>query len=191
MMDQHTETPTTAAKVYTAADLWLPATVEGLPQPGMAVTLSGSCVVIDRIHRVSDADLILSDVGLVSRSRVIIPLDDATKPGGPFSPNKPAITRTAVGIGVIVFLGIAVGLSFIDDRIKSAWDVESFIGANLLGIIPDLTSMKDEEKYTLLLENKQAPGGGGLSQCLQLGQNSLQTGFPQIHFDHQHDSRRR
>lgn len=86
------------------------------------------------------------------------PLDDATKPGGPFSPNKPAITRTAVGIGVIVFLGIAVGLSFIDDRIKSAWDVESFIGANLLGIIPDLTSMKDEEKYTLLLENKQAPG---------------------------------
>ena len=79
-------------------------------------------------------------------------------PGGPFSPNKTAITRTAVGIGVLVFLGIAVGLSFIDDRIKSAWDVESFIGANLLGIIPDLSNMKDEEKYTLLLENKQAPG---------------------------------
>lgn len=86
------------------------------------------------------------------------PLDDATMPGGPFSPNKTAITRTAVGIGVLVFLGIAVGLSFIDDRIKSAWDVESFIGANLLGIIPDLSDMKDEEKYTLLLENKQAPG---------------------------------
>lgn len=86
------------------------------------------------------------------------PLDDATLPGGPFSPNKSAITRTAVGIGVLVFLGIAVGLSFIDDRIKSAWDVEAFIGANLLGIIPDLAAMKDEEKYTLLLENKQAPG---------------------------------
>jgi succinoglycan biosynthesis transport protein ExoP len=86
------------------------------------------------------------------------PLDEATIAGGPSSPNKSAITRTAVGIGVLVFLGIAVGLSFIDDRIKSAWDVESFIGANLLGIIPDLTSMKDEEKYTLLLGNKQAPG---------------------------------
>ncbi len=86
------------------------------------------------------------------------PLDDATMPGGPFSPNKSAITRTAIGIGVLVFLGIAVGLSFVDDRIKSAWDVESFIGANLLGIIPDLSAMKDEEKYTLLLENKQAPG---------------------------------
>ena len=86
------------------------------------------------------------------------PLDDATIPGGPISPNKSAITRTAIGIGVLVFLGVAVGLSFIDDRIKSAWDVESFIGANLLGIIPDLSNMKDDEKYSLLLENKQAPG---------------------------------
>jgi succinoglycan biosynthesis transport protein ExoP len=86
------------------------------------------------------------------------PLDDASMPGGPFSPNKTAITRTAVGIGVLVFLGIAVGLSFVDDRIKSAWDVESFIGAHLLGIIPDLSNIKDEEKYTLLLENHQAPG---------------------------------
>lgn len=86
------------------------------------------------------------------------PLDRAPLPGSPSSPNKPAITKTAIGIGVIVFLGIAVGLSFIDDRIKSAWDVESFIGANLLGIIPDISNMKDEEKYSLLLENKQAPG---------------------------------
>jgi polysaccharide biosynthesis transport protein len=86
------------------------------------------------------------------------PLDRATPPGGPFAPNKSEIIKTATGIGVLVFLGVAIGLSFIDDRIKSAWDVESFIGANLLGIIPDLASMKDDEKYTLLLENKQAPG---------------------------------
>jgi polysaccharide biosynthesis transport protein len=86
------------------------------------------------------------------------PLDPAGVPGGPSSPNKPAITRTATGIGALVFFGVAIGLSFIDDRIKSAWDVESFIGANLLGIIPDLQAMKDEEKYNLLLDNKQVPG---------------------------------
>lgn len=85
-------------------------------------------------------------------------LDDALPNYTPVSPNKPAITRTCIGLGVIVFIGVAVGLSFIDDRIKSAWDVESFIGANLLGIIPDLGSVKDGEKYSLLLENKQAPG---------------------------------
>jgi succinoglycan biosynthesis transport protein ExoP len=37
-----------------------------------------------------------------------------------------------------VFLAIAIGLGFVDDRIKSAWDVESFIGVQLLGIIPQL-----------------------------------------------------
>lgn len=86
------------------------------------------------------------------------PLDAAKIDPNPISPNKSQITRTCIGIGFLVFIGVAVGLSFIDDRVKSAWDVESFIGVNLLGIIPDLASMKDEEKYTLLLDNKQAPG---------------------------------
>ena len=86
------------------------------------------------------------------------PLDRATINPHPIAPNKRQITQTCIGIGILVFLGVAVGLSFIDDRVKSAWDVESFIGANLLGIIPDLASLKDEEKYNLLIENKQAPG---------------------------------
>lgn len=86
------------------------------------------------------------------------PLDRASIPTGPSAPRKDDIIRTGVGLFVLVFVGVAVGLSFIDDRIKSAWDVESFIGANLLGIIPDLSSMKDDEKYTMLLDNKQSPG---------------------------------
>lgn len=86
------------------------------------------------------------------------PLDRATINPGPISPDKAQITKTSVGIGILIFIGVAVGLSFIDDRVKSAWDVESFIGANLLGIIPDLASMKDDEKYTLLANNRQAPG---------------------------------
>lgn len=86
------------------------------------------------------------------------PLDPAVPAGAPYAPNLRAILRTCIGVGVLVFLGVAMGLSFIDDRIKSAWDVESFIGVNLLGIIPDLASMKDDEKYALLLSGKQAPG---------------------------------
>jgi polysaccharide biosynthesis transport protein len=86
------------------------------------------------------------------------PLDAALVPSAPYTPNIRAITQTSIGLGVLVFLGVAIGLSFIDDRIKSAWDVESFIGVNLLGIIPDFSGLKDDEKYTLLLDNKQAPG---------------------------------
>ena len=86
------------------------------------------------------------------------PLDPAVPSSTPYSPNLPAILRSCTGVGVLVFLGVAIGLSFVDDRIKSAWDVESFIGANLLGIIPDLSSVKDDEKYSMLIGNQQTPG---------------------------------
>ncbi|MDF3059593.1 MAG: hypothetical protein K0R17_3808 [Rariglobus sp.] len=86
------------------------------------------------------------------------PLDPAQPASSPYTPDLGRITRTAVGVGLLVFFGVAIGLSFIDDRIKSAWDIEHFIGANLLGIIPDLSSLKDSEKYKLVLENKNTAG---------------------------------
>ena len=86
------------------------------------------------------------------------PLDAAGPSGSPFSPDFSRITRTAVGVGALVFLGVAIGLSFIDDRIKSAWDIESFIGVNLLGIIPDLSEIKDEDKYKLVIDGKNNTG---------------------------------
>lgn len=85
-------------------------------------------------------------------------LDPAVPAGAPFTPNIPGIIRTSVILGLGVFFGVAFGLSFIDDRIKSSWDVEHFIGANLLGIIPDLSSLSDAEKYRLILENKNERG---------------------------------
>ena len=73
-------------------------------------------------------------------------------------PNKAHIIRTCLMVGLAVFFGVAFGLSLIDDRIKSAWDVESFIGVNLLGIIPDLGHLHEDDKYQLALRNKTTPG---------------------------------
>ncbi len=86
------------------------------------------------------------------------PLDPAIPSSSPYTPDLSRITRTSLGVGLLVFFGVAIGLSFIDDRIKSAWDIEHFIGANLLGIIPDLSALKDSEKYRLVLENKNTSG---------------------------------
>jgi capsular exopolysaccharide synthesis family protein len=77
-------------------------------------------------------------------------LDRATVPSSPTSPNLPGTVRSSLVLGLVVFFAVAIGLSFIDDRIKSAWDVESFIGVNLLGIIPDLAEVPDENRYTLI-----------------------------------------
>lgn len=85
-------------------------------------------------------------------------LDRAIPNYTPYVPNKAHIVRISLMAGLAVFFGVAFGLSFIDDRIKSAWDVESFIGVNLLGIIPDLGHLGDEEKYQLSLQNKATPG---------------------------------
>jgi len=72
--------------------------------------------------------------------------------------NIQAITRTSILVGLGVFFGLSFGLSFVDDRIKSSWDVENFIGVNLLGIIPDLSDIDDKEKYRLVLDNQNERG---------------------------------
>ncbi len=86
------------------------------------------------------------------------PVDRAVPPGYPSSPNVSSIIEQSIVLGMLTFVGVAVGLSFIDDRIKSAWDVESFIGATLLGIIPELPPRKGDERHTILLEDRQAVG---------------------------------
>ncbi len=86
------------------------------------------------------------------------PLDRALPAGSPYTPNLRNIMKTCVGLGVLIFAGVAIGLSFIDDRVKSAWDIEGFIGANLLGIIPELGNVPDAEKHSLVNSNKTSPG---------------------------------
>ena len=88
----------------------------------------------------------------------VSPLDRAVPNYTPYVPNKAHITRTCLLIGLTVFFGVAFGLSLIDDRIKSAWDVESFIGVNLLGIIPDLSDVAEEEKPQLVIRSRATPG---------------------------------
>ena len=86
------------------------------------------------------------------------PLDRAVPSGSPYTPNLRNIMKTSIGLGVLVFAGVAIGLSFLDDRVKSAWDIEGFIGAYLLGIIPELGEVPDAEKHSLVNSNRTSPG---------------------------------
>ena len=86
------------------------------------------------------------------------PLDRALPAGAPYTPNMRNILKTSIMLGVIVFALVAIGLSFLDDRVKSAWDIEGFIGAHLLGIIPELGDVPDTEKHSLVNSNRTSPG---------------------------------
>jgi len=86
------------------------------------------------------------------------PLDRALPPGAPYTPNFKNIGKTCAFLFVAVFCGIAIGLSFLDDRVKSAWDIESFIGVNLLGIIPELGDVPDADRHTMVNNDKTSIG---------------------------------
>ena len=86
------------------------------------------------------------------------PLDRAVPAGAPFTPDIGRIVRTSSLLFVALFLAVAIGLNFIDDRIKSTWDVEHYIGTTLLGIVPDLADTPDEDRYRMVLDHRQSPG---------------------------------
>jgi succinoglycan biosynthesis transport protein ExoP len=115
-----------------------------------AVAKSNYTQILDRLSQATTS----SNLERIS----VRPLDPATPAGAPYTPDIRSIAKTSIGLFVLVFVGVAIGLSFIDDRIKSSWDVEHFIGVNLLGIVPDLSALKDEDKYSLVLKNREAPG---------------------------------
>ncbi|MGA3007872.1 MAG: polysaccharide biosynthesis tyrosine autokinase, partial [Opitutaceae bacterium] len=114
------------------------------------VAKSGYVQILDRLNQATNYKNL--------ENIPVHPLDRAAPPGSPYTPNLGHIFRFCLVLGAVIFVGVAIGLSFLDDRIKSAWDVESFIGANLLGIIPELGSLKDDEKYSLTLNNAATTG---------------------------------
>jgi len=85
------------------------------------------------------------------------PLDRAVPSGAPYTPNLGGIVKTSVGLGILVFALVAIGLSFVDDRVKSAWDIEGFIGTHLLGIIPEFNSVPEGEKHSLVTSDQTSP----------------------------------
>ncbi len=74
-------------------------------------------------------------------------LVDRASPGGrPISPKYPL----NLGLGAIGGLGLGLALAFFvaytDDRIKSAFDIETIVGLPLTGIIPEVRRLGDAEQ---------------------------------------------
>ena len=58
-----------------------------------------------------------------SRTNNVLVMDRAEAPGGPFSPNARRDWFTALMAGLLVALGLAFGLEYLDDTIKTPDDV--------------------------------------------------------------------
>jgi len=80
---------------------------------------------------------------------------DKAKPAErPISPNVPL----NLGLGLLGGLGLGVAfaffVAFIDDRVKSSYDIESVIGLSLLGIIPEIKKLDQSEKAQVVVNNE-------------------------------------
>lgn len=81
-------------------------------------------------------------------------------PAVPSAPNRYVEPRIALNIAAGAVGGLALGLAFaffvafIDDRVKSSFDIESVVGLPLLGIIPQIKKMEQPEKAQIVINNE-------------------------------------
>ncbi|MDC0156354.1 polysaccharide biosynthesis tyrosine autokinase [Verrucomicrobia bacterium] len=70
----------------------------------------------------------------------------AQEPGGPYSPDRQKIKEQGIMIFAVLFILIPMCFEFIDNRVKSPWDVEVFIGNDLIGGIPKISEVEERER---------------------------------------------
>ncbi len=77
-----------------------------------------------------------------SRSNNVQVMDRAEVPGAPFSPNTRREWFTAMMAGMLVALGLAFGIEYLDDTVKTPEDVAKRLGLPLLGLVPALRGQR-------------------------------------------------
>lgn len=73
-------------------------------------------------------------------------IDRAIEPIRPFKPNIALNLVIGLVLGIGVGLGLVFLLAFLDDKVKSAYDIESTLGIPLIGIVPHIFSVDAQEK---------------------------------------------
>ena len=71
---------------------------------------------------------------------------DFAYPGIQISPNLPDVHNKGMMIFAILFVLIPIGFEFIDNRIKSPWDIEVFLGQDLIAGIPKISEVKESDR---------------------------------------------
>lgn len=85
-------------------------------------------------------------------------IDRAVQPVRPFKPNVTMNLMIGLVLGFGVGLSLVFLLAFLDDKVKSAFDIESTLGVPLIGIIPHIFSVDAQEKARIVADehDKQA-----------------------------------
>ncbi|MFP6854915.1 MAG: polysaccharide biosynthesis tyrosine autokinase, partial [Opitutales bacterium] len=72
--------------------------------------------------------------------------DQALIPGWPISPDKADIKNKGIMIFMGCFIVIPILFEFVDNRVKSPWDIEVFIGRDIIAGIPKISTIKEADR---------------------------------------------
>ncbi len=81
-------------------------------------------------------------------------MDRAAPALKPVSPNIPLNLALGFLGGLALGTAFAFFVAYIDDRVKSSFDIESVIGLPLIGIIPEIKRMEQPEKAQIVINNR-------------------------------------
>lgn len=77
-------------------------------------------------------------------------VDPAFLPGAPVEPDVRKIIIQAVLLGGMIFVMLPIGLEFLDNKLKNAYDVENFVGVQMLGLLPDVARIEEKKRPHLV-----------------------------------------
>jgi capsular exopolysaccharide synthesis family protein len=80
-------------------------------------------------------------------------IDRATPARKPASPNLPLNLALGFLGGLSLGTAFAFFVAYVDDRVKSAFDIESVVGLPLIGIIPEIKLSGQPEKAQIVVNN--------------------------------------
>lgn len=98
----------------------------------------------------------LAQINLNSPNARII--DKAVPPIKPAKPNKLLVVTIGVFLGLLIGLSVAFLLAQLDDRVKSAFDIEVVFALPLLGVVPKIKrkNIKNKDNPVSHLNDRQA-----------------------------------
>jgi capsular exopolysaccharide synthesis family protein len=101
------------------------------------------------------------DLSSKEQMQNMVIIDRAVIPSKPVTPNKPLILTGSVFGGLLVALGLAFFVNFLDDSVKSQDDVESYLRLPFLGYVPHIrtTSIVERDLHAHIQPTSSAAEG--------------------------------
>ncbi|KAF0096316.1 MAG: exopolysaccharide tyrosine-protein kinase [Puniceicoccaceae bacterium 5H] len=81
-------------------------------------------------------------------------VDEAQPAGAPFTPDRNKVIASSAMLFLLILIGIPLAMEAFDNKLKTEWDVGSFLQKSFLGEIPMVKGNNPEKRAKIVLDNE-------------------------------------